>query len=535
MKNSMAVAWQGLAASLAACLIAVPASSQEIRIIAKDGSFDMTGTLVSAENQQLKISTVLGELTLDQSTVICEGALCPKGREFVFDFSMAAPGDVAELLVPILFYGFATDRDADAIMLDEMGFPIEEDAVAEVIRAGIRVPLQILDFEGEEVALFGVQAASATQSFDLLAAGDVAVAFTDVAATLLDIQKVGAAGGGDLQSFEQEHLVAVDGLAVISNPQNPLAQISVPDVAAILAGRITDWSQVGGPAAPISLYSFAAGSDALRDVESLVLGPLSYQLSGAANIVGTPQELAAAVSQDPFGFGVLAYRNKRDNWAIPLANECGMVVPASPFTIKTAEYPLEKRVVAYSRADAAGYAREFLDELDNARFDGLVAKAGFIDLTIVPEGADYARARIDSALSALLGPGEQSFSDSMISEMGAAQRLSTAFRFAGGSSILDNRARRDLARMAAFIGENKPGKVYVVGYADSAGSFGQNQRLSQLRAQQVADQLAAVAAAGDALSGVTVEVRGYSELSPVACNETFEGRAINRRVEIWVQ
>ena len=36
-------------------------------------------------------------------------------------------------------------------------------------------------------------------------------------------------------------------------------------------------------------------------------------------------------------------------------------------------------------------------------------------------------------------------------------------------------------------------------------------------------------------AGIDIQVRGYSELSPVACNETLEGRAINRRVEIWIE
>jgi phosphate transport system substrate-binding protein len=34
---------------------------------------------------------------------------------------------------------------------------------------------------------------------------------------------------------------------------------------------------------------------------------------------------------------------------------------------------------------------------------------------------------------------------------------------------------------------------------------------------------------------VTVETLGYSEIAPVACNNSAQGREINRRVEVWVK
>ncbi len=123
--------------------------------------------------------------------------------------------------------------------------------------------------------------------------------------------------------------------------------------------------------------------------------------------------------------------------------------------------------------------------------------------------------------------------DTMVDEMSGSRRLSTTFRFAPSSSILDNRAQRDLLRMVRYFAETGPKTVYIVGFADAGGSFTKNQFLSQQRARQVADQIAALALGGE-LDGVTLAVRGYSELSPVACNDVVHGRAINRRVEIWV-
>lgn len=535
MKYSKALR-RSTALALIAYLSAASSLAQEVRIISKDGAIDLTGTLLSSDKGMLRLMTSIGEIAVEQNMVICEGAACPAPIVFDYAFSLTGPGDVAEVLIPILFDGFAIENDAEVVLLDENGFEVEEDDFSLAIREGARIPLRMIDYDGEEIANFGIQQSegSGSEGFELLAARDVAMVFTEELAATENVQLVAQSGGGDLASFEQEIVVAVDGLTVIGNPDNPLASIAVPQAAAIFGGQITNWSEVGGPNAPINVYAFAEGSEANHDAEKFLLEPFGYGLSRFAKIVQSPRELTAAVTSDPNAIAVVGFRNKRNARAIPLANECGMVVPASPFTIKTEEYPLERRILAYSRADTSGLARDFVEHLQSPALDGLVSKAGFIDLSIVFPTDDYAAQRVETALAAPLGSGERAVSTAMIEEMQRTKRLSTTFRFAPGSSILNNRARRDLVRMVDFIDREKPQNVYVVGFADSAGAFSDNQRLSEQRARQVASEIAATATNGE-LDGVNLLVRGYSELAPVACNESLEGRAINRRVEIWVE
>ena len=52
-----------------------------------------------------------------------------------------------------------------------------------------------------------------------------------------------------------EHLVAIDALAVIVNPANPVSQLTIDQLADIFTGRITNWQEVGGNDAPIVLVS----------------------------------------------------------------------------------------------------------------------------------------------------------------------------------------------------------------------------------------------------------------------------------------
>ena len=71
--------------------------------------------------------------------------------------------------------------------------------------------------------------------------------------------------------------------------------------------------------------------------------------------------------------------------------------------------------------------------------------------------------------------------------------------------------------------------IDLVGYTDSMGSEAYNQKLSERRAQAVYQYLVS-----RGINGSIIDVMGRGELDPVASNETEEGRALNRRVDIHV-
>lgn len=71
--------------------------------------------------------------------------------------------------------------------------------------------------------------------------------------------------------------------------------------------------------------------------------------------------------------------------------------------------------------------------------------------------------------------------------------------------------------------------VDVLGHTDSVGADAYNQRLSEQRAQSVADYLAV-----RGIASARIATRGYGETMPIATNDTDAGRAKNRRVEIKI-
>src|SRR5439155_922505 len=60
---------------------------------------------------------------------------------------------------------------------------------------------------------------------------------------------------GDMTSPAAEHVLGLDGIAVILSKNNPVESLSKGQVAQLFAGEITDWSQVGGPSGPVNIYA----------------------------------------------------------------------------------------------------------------------------------------------------------------------------------------------------------------------------------------------------------------------------------------
>jgi OOP family OmpA-OmpF porin len=73
-------------------------------------------------------------------------------------------------------------------------------------------------------------------------------------------------------------------------------------------------------------------------------------------------------------------------------------------------------------------------------------------------------------------------------------------------------------------------KVEIVGHADATGSAEYNQKLSEERAQAIADKFEQLG-----VESTQMIIRGLGERSPIASNDNMEGRAKNRRVEITIQ
>lgn len=107
--------------------------------------------------------------------------------------------------------------------------------------------------------------------------------------------------------------------------------------------------------------------------------------------------------------------------------------------------------------------------------------------------------------------------------------LPSGITFAYNSSTVQPQFRQTLDQVADILSQYKQTYIDVYGHTDSTGSDAYNQRLSEQRATSVADYLAS-----RGVQPARIGTRGFGKSQPVASNDTEEGRAANRRVEIKI-
>ena len=102
--------------------------------------------------------------------------------------------------------------------------------------------------------------------------------------------------------------------------------------------------------------------------------------------------------------------------------------------------------------------------------------------------------------------------------------------FATNSSTVSDASKSALRSLATSLNANPDTDIKIVGHTDNTGNVDYNQTLSEKRAKSVFDYL--MVDQGVSSKRMTYEGKGIHE--PVADNNTVEGRALNRRVEIII-
>ena len=319
---------------------------------------------------------------------------------------------------------------------------------------------------------------------------------------------------GDLKSPGAEQVIAIDGLAIILHPHNPLNQLNTEQLAQIFSGQISRWEQLGGTGGAIHLYARDDQSGTWETFKELVLNRNGQPLSSTAQRFESSEELSDAVSHDPQAIGFIGLPYIREAKAVAIVD--GASQPMLPLTslIASEDYPLSRRLFLYlPPATNNPWAKALVAFTQSPQGQAIVGQNGFVAQSVQADNV-MPGAHMPEQYQALTRE---------------AQRLSVNFRFEEGSASLDNKARQDLLRVVDYLSAH--GKldkqVTLVGFGDAKDDSQRAQLLSRLRAMAVRRELVK--------SGVVPrEIQGYGAQMPVAANTEDEGRLKNRRVEVWV-
>ncbi|WP_282397499.1 phosphate ABC transporter substrate-binding/OmpA family protein [Pseudomonas sp. PS01298] len=319
---------------------------------------------------------------------------------------------------------------------------------------------------------------------------------------------------GDLKSPGAEQVIAIDGLAIILNPQNPLNTLNTEQLAQIFNGEASTWEALGGIGGPIHVYARDDQSGTYDTFKELVLNRRSKPLVASAKRFESSEALSDAVSQDPQGIGFIGLPYVRQAKAVAIVDGDSQPMLALNSLIATEDYPLSRRLFFYLPPSGHNpWAKALVDFTQTSKGQAIVAANGFIAQQV-------------QAIAVQPRPSMPEDYQAIARE---AQRLTVNFRFEEGSASLDNKARQDLQRVVTYLKshEKLDKQVTLVGFGDAKNDPQRAALLSKLRAMAVRRELVK--------SGVVLrDIRGFGAQMPVAANTADEGRIKNRRVEVWV-
>jgi phosphate transport system substrate-binding protein len=321
------------------------------------------------------------------------------------------------------------------------------------------------------------------------------------------------ASKSDLHPAASEHVLGLDGIAIIVNASNPLSELRKDTIKRIFAGEITDWSKVGSSHGPIQIYARDDQSGIFDSFRSMVLGGM--QLTPAAHLFEDSNELALAVSRDPNGIGFVSLPFVHSARSIAVSDKGTSALKPTRLTVETEDYPLSRRLYLYTPATPQNaFTEKFVEFALSKDGQDVVAANGLVAQNVVATAQTTSKTAPDEYKQLTQG----------------AERLSLDLRFNAGDLGKDSKAQADLDRVVSLVADEGGARnqILLFGFTDNAGAPEENQAVSLSRAKIIEKEFIQ--------RGIKPAlVKGFGSELPVASNDSTEGREMNRRVEIWMK
>ena len=187
-----------------------------------------------------------------------------------------------------------------------------------------------------------------------------------------------------------EHVVAIDALAVIVHPDNPINELTIAQLADMYTGRVTNWQEVGGLDQPIVLLSRETNSgthvyfleEVVRQGDSENSDIFAPQTLLMPSSVGITSELRR--NPNAIGYDGLGYVDPEHEKIVAVARtaEEPFVLPTVA-TASSGEYPLSRNLFMYTAGEPQGAIADYLAWIMSDTGQEIVTQLGFVPLTAV--------------------------------------------------------------------------------------------------------------------------------------------------------
>lgn len=171
------------------------------------------------------------------------------------------------------------------------------------------------------------------------------------------------------------YAVANDGIAIITHPDNSVANLTKAQAADIFLGKVKNWNEVGGANAPIMVMTRETGSGTRSTLEEMILNRESVIETATPFASSTLIKQAVAKDKNAVGFDSIGFVDNTVK-AVSLDG-----TTASATTVIGGTYGMGRQLLCCTKGEAAGLAAVYIDYLRSKDCqDNIVVKEGYVKL-----------------------------------------------------------------------------------------------------------------------------------------------------------
>jgi len=178
--------------------------------------------------------------------------------------------------------------------------------------------------------------------------------------------------------------VALDGLAVVVNPKNPVSKLTVKQLADIFTGKVSNWKDLGGEDKKIVILSREVNSGTYVYFKEHILASAgaNAEFSNSALLLSSSQAIAEEVAGNTsaigyFGMGYISAAQK----AVLIAkdNNSEYIAPVLE-NVVTGKYPISRPLFLYANGNPDGLTKKFIDFVLSAEGQKIVKETDFVPI-----------------------------------------------------------------------------------------------------------------------------------------------------------
>jgi phosphate transport system substrate-binding protein len=180
--------------------------------------------------------------------------------------------------------------------------------------------------------------------------------------------------------------VALDGLAVVVNPKNPVSKLTIDQLAQIFTGSITNWKEVGGAEQKIVLLSREVNSGTHVYFKEHVLRKGDpngkEEFAQSALMLPSSQAIADEVANNPSAIGYygMGYISPKQKPILVAKDEKSEYIAPTIENVVSGKYPISRPLFVYTNGSPQGLVKKFVDFVLSSEGQDIVLKTDFVPI-----------------------------------------------------------------------------------------------------------------------------------------------------------